>query len=135
MDVLIYVPVRVAGISIQILVSDGSSVSGTDYRLAGWTVNDRVSKGYNLLTMLHVENAISSVEYGTVGTTIGPEWVNSGTQTEANQSKSIRMRVKVVNPQASDTVVYFGSVLTADAGWSKGAVMWMADDVPNHGLI
>lgn len=128
---LIYVPVRVADISIQILVSDGAAVSGTDYRQAGWTVNDRVSKGYNLLTMLHVENAISSVEYGTVGTTIGPEWVNSGTQTEANQSKSIRMRVKVVNPQASDTVVYFGSVLTADAGWSKGAVMWMADDVPN----
>ena len=128
---LIYVPVRVADISMQILVSDESSVAGTNYRIATWTCNDRMSRGYNLLTMLHSETQIGGTTYGTVGTTIAPIFTDSGNQTAANQSKSIRMRVKVVNAQATDTVVYFGSVLTAEENWAKGAVMWMADDVPN----
>lgn len=128
---LVYIPVRVADISMQVLVSDGATVSGTDYRLAAWSVNDRVSRGYNLLTMLHVENSIGGAQYGTVGTTMGNAWTNSGTQTQANQSRSIRMRVRVTAAQATETVVYVGSVLTAPQGWAKGAIMWMADDVPN----
>lgn len=127
---LAYVPSVNSALSVQILVSNDASI-GTNYRNFIWSGNNGMSRGYNLLSALHKETSIGVTAYGTVGTTIrSAAWTNNGTETDSSQSRSVRVRVKLNSAQGADTVIYFGSLLTAPAGWAKGAVVWMADDVP-----
>ena len=42
----------------------------------------------------------------------------------------MRYRIKVNASQGAETIVYLGGIFTAPSGWAKGAVLWMADDVP-----
>lgn len=127
-----YLPERITALQIQVLTSDGATVSGSDYRILTLVGGgNQIHRGYNLFTTLHVEQQIGALQYGIVGTTNGALFTNSGNQTESNQIRSIRVRVKVTAAQETDTIIYLGSIHTAPADWAKAAVMWMADDVPN----
>lgn len=131
--VSVYFPIDPpAGLNIEIMVTDATSISGVNYRIFRWTSNSGiVARGYNILKCLQVEELVGTTTYGTVGTNINFAWANTGSQTNYTQSRSIRMRA-YISPNAigADTLVYFGAIHTAPAGWSKGAVLWAADDVP-----
>lgn len=127
----VYLPNRLdGGLNVQILVTDGASFTGVEYRNITFTA-DMLQQGFNLLTCLHVEQTVGAFTYGTVGTSKNNGWINNGAQTDASPSRSIRVRAKTISAQATATEVYFGSIHTAPAGWAKSAIMWMADDVPN----
>src|SRR5690606_33124159 len=65
-----------------------------------------------------------------VGTTSRRTWQNNGAQTNSTSTRSIRVRAGAIAAQSAEVEVYFGALFTAPAGWAKGAIMWMADDVP-----
>lgn len=127
----VYLPNRLSGsLNVQMLVTDGSTFAGVEYRLYTFT-GDMLQKGFNLLTCMHVEDLVGASEYGRVATTSRKAWQNNGSQSASTLARSIRVRAGVIGAQGTDTIVYFGGIHTAPAGWAKGAVMWMADDVPN----
>lgn len=124
----VYMPERLPDALVSILISDDTSIVGSNYRIYTFKLN-QLQKGYNLLTILHNEIYINTTTYGTVGTTSVGGWANNGTVTETSQVKSIRLRVKQNVASATESIIHFGAVYTAPASWAKGAVMWMADDV------
>lgn len=127
----VYLPNRLnGGLNIQLLVTDSATFTGVEYRNVTFTA-DMLQKGFNILTCLHVEKTIGVSTFGEIGTTRNNEWVNNGQITDQSPSKSLRFRAKAIVGQGTDLDIYLGSVHTAPAGWAKGAVMWMADDVPN----
>lgn len=131
--VVIYIPVSIpVGLEIQLCVNDQSTLgSVTNARTFTWSsANDQLALGYNILSCLHVEDSISTNEYGRVGTTYTNEWVNLGTQTDSTVSKSIRIRFRLSVAEATDTDIYFGGIYIAPQGWCKSAIIWSADDVP-----
>lgn len=127
----VYLTDRLQGnLQVQILVTDGAVFSGVEYRQ--YTFEGGVLQtGYNLLTCLQSEDLVGASEYGRVGTTSRKKWQNNGSQSDTTQSRSIRVRAGVISANPAPTIVHFGSVHTAPANWAKGAIMWMADDVPN----
>lgn len=113
----------------QILVTNQNSIAGTEFRTYQFNAN-RLQQGYNTLAILNVETAIGSSTYGTVGTNAVSAWTNGGAQTKDSAVVSIRIRGIVTAGAAGDTVMYFGALHTAPAGWCTAAIMWSADDVP-----
>lgn len=125
-----YLPNRLNGnINVRILVTDQAVFSGGNYREYIFT-GDRLQQGFNLLSVLHVEDLVDSNTYGRVGTTRRTAWRNLGTNNDNSKSRSIRIQCNVIGGTANDTDIYLGSVLKAPAGWAKGAMMWMVDDTP-----
>lgn len=130
--VSVYLPSFVPdNLAIQILVSDASSVSGSDYRTYTWqTSHSILQRGHNVLHVLQKETHISSTTYGTVGTTVNTPWVNTGDQTDTSMTRSIRMRVRFTAGAGTDQDIWFGAIHRAPKGWAKGVICWSADDVP-----
>lgn len=127
----VYLPERLSGgYNIQLLVTDEASMGGGNFRTITFT-GDQLQQGYNLLTCLHVEELTGGTEYGVVKTTRRSAWSDSGTYNHTKAAKSLRFRIKLNSSQGTETIVYLGGIFTAPAGWAKGAVMWMADDVPD----
>lgn len=120
-----------ANLVIQILVSDKSSVSGSDYRTYTWQTSHGVlQRGHNVLHVLQSEVHVNSSTHGTVGTTTNTPWINTGDQVETSATRSIRMRVRFTTGPAGEENIWFGGIYRAPAGWAKGVVCWSADDVP-----
>lgn len=126
----VYIPAPIqTTCNIQLLTTDDTSIIGTNIRTFQFTAS-ALQRGYNILAMLQVETAIGASTYGTVGTTMGSNWTDRDFQNKDTAINSMRMRVVITAGAAGDTAIYFGAIHKAPKGWSKGAVIWSADDVP-----
>lgn len=126
----VYIPATIqATCNIQLLTTSASSISGTNFRTFQFNAS-ALQRGYNVLAMLQVETPIGTTTYGKVGTTVGSNWTDSSLQNKDTAVNSMRMRAIITGGAAGDTVIYFGAIHKAPRCWSKGAVIWSADDVP-----
>lgn len=114
---------------IQLLTTNTSGISGTNIRTYQFNPS-ALQQGYNILSMLHVEELIGSTTYGKVGTNIIYQWINGGSQSPSTAVNSMRIRTVVSGGAAGDTEIYFGAIFKAPKGWSRAGVVWQADDVP-----
>lgn len=127
----VYIPAAIQGSClIQLLTTEASSIAGTNFRTYQFNASG-MQQGWNLLSMRHVETLVGSTQYGTVGTNIMYAWINGGTQSQRTAVNSMRMRCIITGGASGDTDIYFGAIHKAKKDWCKGAVIWMADDVPD----
>ena len=127
----VYIPLSAtAPVRVTVRISSEPDVLGTEYRQINFD-GAMVIPGWNILQCLHNEVKITSVQYGTVGTTYNNDWTNPGTLTTVSTPiRSIALRIAATSAPSAPLPVYVGSVHYARRGWLRSAVMWSADDVP-----